>query len=481
MNELPEQKTSPANGAPANNFPAEPSVVPAGDAATATASAALTVSAPRRHIVWIDCARWVAMFLVVASHACDPFNCSPEAAGNADFLRWGAIWGSLLRPCVPLFVMITGALLLPVREQTLGAFYKKRIPRVLIPLLIWSALYTFSPWIFGLIAGGDAGTAKEITTTFFPSSGFMNDGNGPATDFVSALATLLTVPFTFNYFSTHLWYVYMLIGLYLYLPIFSAWVEKATLRAKFIFLGIWSVTLLLPYADAFLTPLLPFGEGYLFGTCSWNAFGLFYAFAGFNGYLLLGHVLAQATREQSVGKTLAVALPMFVAGTLFTFAGFAWVRLAGSLDNPNVFNALSGNGGIFGALGSLAKSLAGTQPEQLAAVAAQFQRDPMIELFWTYCSLNVVLSAAALFMLISKINLSAESRAARFLATLAKLGFGVYLVHYFFVGPSYMLAVKLGAPLQLQIPLTAVFAFAATYLVVRALYAVLPQPKIFLG
>ncbi len=99
------------------------------------------------HLVWIDCARWIAMFLVVVCHACDPFNCSPDALTNPEFLRWGAIWGSLLRPSVPLFVMITGALLLPVREPTLGAFYKKRIPRVLFPFLIWSALYALFPWL----------------------------------------------------------------------------------------------------------------------------------------------------------------------------------------------------------------------------------------------------------------------------------------------------------------------------------------------
>lgn len=104
----------------------------------------------------------------------------------------------------------------------------------------------------------------------------------------------------------------------------------------------------------------------------------------------------------------------------------------------------------------------------------------MIELFWTYCSLNVVLSSAALFLLISKIN-PAPGRVSRFLATLGKLGFGVYVVHYFFVGPCYVLAVKLGVPLPLQIPVSALFAFVATYVLVRVLYAILPKPKIFLG
>ncbi len=433
----------------------------------------------RPHLAWIDCARWIAMFLVVVCHACDPFNCSPESTSNPEFLRWGAIWGSLLRPSVPLFVMITGALLLPIRESGLGEFYKKRIPRVLFPFLIWSALYTLFPW-FAEILTGTPDEARTLTTTFFPYSGFMNDGAGPETSLASALATLATVPFSFNYFSVHLWYVYMLIGLYLYLPIFSAWVEKASPRAKLAFLGIWGITLALPYADVFLTPHLPFGSGYLFGTCSWNAFGTFYAFAGFNGYLLLGHVIARASQKISVKKTFAVALPALAAGTLLTFAGFFWVRLMGSLDNPQVFAALRDGGFFAGTLASFSSCIAGTTPEEIAASAKMFQAEPMVELFWTYCSLNVVLSSAALFLLISKIKL-APGRFANFLATLGKLGFGVYIVHYFFVGPSYVLATKLGVPLALQIPVSAVFAFAATYIVVRALYAILPKPKIFLG
>lgn len=433
----------------------------------------------RSRLAWIDCARWIAMFLVIACHACDPFNCSPESTSNPEFLRWGAFWGSMLRPSVPLFVMITGALLLPIRETSLGGFYKKRIPRVLFPFLIWSVVYTLFPWFAGLISS-TPDAAKELVLTFFPYAGFMNGGNGPETTLPAALETLATVPFSFNYFTVHMWYVYMLIGLYLYLPIFSAWVEKVSMKTKWVFLGIWAGTLLIPYADVFLTPHLPFGSGYLFGTCSWNAFGTFYAFAGFNGYLLLGHVLAQAAPAISLKKALAVGLPLLAAGTLLTYLGFFWVRLMGSLDSPAVFDALANGGSLAALLADAARALAGTSPEQISATAKMFQAEPMVELFWTYCSLNVVLSSAALFLLISKIKIT-PGRFSGFLATLGKLGFGVYLAHYFFVGPGYVLAVKIGVPLELQIPVSAVFAFAAAYLAVRALYAILPRPKIFLG
>lgn len=433
----------------------------------------------RSRLAWIDCARWVAMFLVVVCHACDPFNCSTESTSNPEFLRWGAFWGSLLRPCVPLFVMITGALLLPVREPSLGGFYRKRIPRVLIPFLIWSVIYSFFPWMASWLTSTPE-AAKELVLTFFPYSSFMNGGSGPETTLSAALTTTATIPFSFNYFTVHMWYVYMLIGLYLYLPIFSAWVEKVSTKTKWAFLGIWTLTLFIPYADVFLTPHLPFGSGYLFGTCSWNGFGTFYAFAGFNGYLLLGHVLADASQKISLKKALAVGIPLLITGTFLTYLGFFWVRLTGSLDNPPVFNALADGGSLAEILAGAAQALGGTSPEQVTATAKMFQTEPMVELFWTYCSVNVVLSSAALFLLISKVKI-ASGRVADFLATLGKIGFGVYLVHYFLVGPSYVFAVKIGVPLELQIPVSAAFAFVATYIVVRVLYAVLPKPKLLLG
>ena len=94
----------------------------------------------RPHIVWLDVLRLVAILMVIAIHCTDPFNASPESRANPEFNFWGSVYGSMLRASVPLFVMMTGFLLLPVRQEA-SAFYKKRIPRVLFPFLIWSVLF----------------------------------------------------------------------------------------------------------------------------------------------------------------------------------------------------------------------------------------------------------------------------------------------------------------------------------------------------
>ena len=256
----------------------------------------LTRQTPAQHIVWLDVVRLVAMFTVVCCHCTDPFNFYPGTSPDiVDIKFWGAVYGAALRPCVPLFVMITGALLLPVRGDA-SAFYKKRIPRVFFPFFIWSVIYNLFPWITGLL-----GVEPKVILDFFPYSGEEVMRQSLAV----SLGYIAEMPFNFSLLDVHMWYIYLLIGLYLYLPIFSAWVEKASERAKLWFLAAWGVTLLLPYYTEFAAP-------YLWGTCSWNSFGMLYYFAGFNGYLLLGHYLRN---HNWTGRQLCgIGIPMFAIG-----------------------------------------------------------------------------------------------------------------------------------------------------------------------
>ena len=112
-------------------------------------------------IVWLDVIRCVAMIMVIGVHCIDPFYISPTMRAIPEYTHWAAIYGSLLRPSVPLFVMMTGLLLLPVKKQPLGKFYKKRIYRVLFPFLIWSVLYSM---FLGLQAYSDYRKRSSVTS-----------------------------------------------------------------------------------------------------------------------------------------------------------------------------------------------------------------------------------------------------------------------------------------------------------------------------
>ena len=373
-----------------------------------------------QHIVWLDVVRFIAMFTVVCCHCTDPFNFYPGTAPNIGEIKlWGAIYGSVLRPCVPLFVMITGALLLPVRGDA-STFYKKRIPRVFYPFLIWSVLYNLFPWITGLL-----GLNPQIILDFFPYAG----EEVMQQSFSVSLEYILMIPFNFSILAVHMWYIYLLIGLYLYLPVFSAWVEKASERAKLMFLLAWGVTLLLPYYYQFVS-------NYLWGTCSWNSFGMLYAFAGFNGYLLLGHYLKNL--EWSLKKTLAIGIPMFAVGYAVTFLGFRHITAL---------------------------------PEYT---------DEMLELFFTYCSLNVVMMTIPVFMLAKKVKVNSQ-RMKKALANLTVCGFGIYMIHYFFTGPSVVLMRAINMPIGLQIPVAAILACAVSWGLVWLIYRAGKVAKYIVG
>ena len=66
-----------------------------------------------------------------------------------------------MRPAIPLFVMVTGAFLLPVKAD-MGTFYKKRLMRLVILFLIWSVVYNHFPWVTGLL-----GLPTGIIDAFF--------------------------------------------------------------------------------------------------------------------------------------------------------------------------------------------------------------------------------------------------------------------------------------------------------------------------
>ena len=357
----------------------------------------------KTHIVWLDVVRLVAMFTVVCCHSADPFNFYPgePPANIAEIKWWGAVYGSLLRPCVPLFVMITGALLLPVKGEV-APFYRKRIGRVFWPFLIWSVIYNLFPWITGLL-----GVAPEVILDFFPYSG--EEVMRQSLDV--SLGYIAQMPFNFSLLDVHMWYIYLLIGLYLYMPVFSAWVEKASRKAQRWFLVAWGVTLFVPYYREFVGP-------YIWGACSWNEFYMLYMFAGFNGYLLLGHYLRHT--EWSLAKTLGWGIPMFVVGFCVTFFGFR--HMTASPDCTE---------------------------EQL-------------ELFFYYCSPNVVLMTLPLFMLCKKVRVN-NQQIQKALANLTVCGFGVYMIHYFFTGLSVVLARMCHVPVGLQIPFAAIVAFLVSW------------------
>jgi len=199
---------------------------------------------------------------------------------------------NLMMWAVPCFVMVSGALLLdPGKEIGLRKIFFVYIRRVLFALILCSVLFR----IF------DMALDREALTVAGVLQGFLN-------------------AFTGNGWS-HLWYLYLIIGLYLILPFLRIIVKFCTEKELmyFLLLGFF-VFSVLP-----LTKLLGVSSG-------------FYVHVNtvYPVYFLLGYVLSRDMI--TVSNRLSVVL--VIAGTLGISAG-TYFGLTGMIQNPTVLTGYS--------------------------------------------------------------------------------------------------------------------------------------------
>jgi len=222
---------------------------------------------------WINSLRVIAMFMVVILHTTSPML---MAYGKEPDNYWliADFYNAISRFGVPVFVMITGALLLH-REYELGDFLKKRLGRILPQFIFWSLVYVAYSWY-----------NEDITFT------------------TDAWVNIKMVLHQFKYGAFyHLWYVYMLIGLYFLIPVLSKFVRNATEGEVLYFLIVWFGVMMIsqPYLKRFDPQV-----------------DLHY-FAGYAGYLVLGHYLAFKKFPQWFNR--AWCLMIFIVGLAVIVAG----------------------------------------------------------------------------------------------------------------------------------------------------------------
>jgi len=215
-------------------------------------------------IGYINNIRVFATISVIVLHTSFPifiygFSLTPS-------INWwiGNVFDSATHSCVPLFVMITGALFLS-KEIEIKSFFKKRFMRILFPFLFWSFIYIVSEAYLSHHVQG---------TNFFENIWYSNF-------FVRLLKGQI---------SFHLWYIYMLIGLYLFIPILNKWIRNCTEKEILYFLGIWLITIIMSYgfvANRLDSKLLPV------------------YFSGYIGYLVLGYYLSRIDTYQLSRSLLA--------------------------------------------------------------------------------------------------------------------------------------------------------------------------------
>ncbi|MDE5677633.1 acyltransferase [Phocaeicola sp.] len=369
-------------------------------------------SQTRKNIGWIDMLRIAACFLVVFAHCCDPFVASFDT-NRSNFLQ-GCALGSAVRCCVPLFVMMTGVLLFPIRGG-MHEFYRKRLGRIAVPLVFWSLMLPVLYFIYLNYIGATDNPCLDMSTF----SGRMT------------LVKMGTFIFNFNYDTTPLWYLYMLVGLYLVMPIFGTWLERASRKEVRLFLYVWGISLFLPYVKM-AAPALGYignwGNMDILGVCDWNAFGSFYYVSGFIGYLILAHYLVKYPLQWSWKKLGAIGIPMFVVGYAITFGGYQIMQ-----------EHFPGNYAY-------------------------------LEIVWLFSGINVFMMTFPVFVCLQKSGVPSSAGLSR----VASTTFGIYLCHFVFVQVAYDVFARLlpeETPAAIHILCMAVATFLVCHLLVRGMYA----------
>ena len=231
---------------------------------------------------YFDLLRTFAIFFVIVIHCVAPLFTSLAI----DSKSWlvSNIFESISRWAVPVFIMISGALLLG-KERGFKLFFKKNILKIVIILVFWNLVYAI---------------VNQIVSGFSFASLFA--------DFIGG-----------HY---HLWFLYMLIGLYLITPFLKLFINDDKRLKLFLIISFVFGIMLPQFSD--VLSLLPSG---------WNTVGQslkhaleitgFGNLIGYSFYYVLGYFLHhKAFSSKSRKIVYSVGLIGF-AITFFATWGFS--------------------------------------------------------------------------------------------------------------------------------------------------------------
>lgn len=286
-----------------------------------------------QRIVYLDLLRLIATFGVIVLHVYG-------AGYNSNFKSFNwyitVVGDSLVRWAVPMFVMISGVLFLnPAKEITWKSVLTKSLPRLLLAYVFWTFAY-------GLVHIGDE----------------MVRGNG------------LMLWYLFHP-AFHLWFLPMLMGIYLCVPIMRK-ISNDEILMRYA-LVVWVVYLLGVFVES-LWPMYQIGDVFTKNIV-----------IGYLGYFLLGYYLSK--------KTLSKKQIHFIY--VFGFIG-AVITISGNI------------------------------------LYSYYKGKPDVS-FLSGLSIHVVAMAVALFILLKEKAPKFGKVVLRFVEYVRKDLFGIYLTHAFWL------------------------------------------------
>lgn len=231
--------------------------------------------------LYADYVRTIATIAVILLHSAGDLLYDFSQASMFDGGWWvGNVLDSAVRWCVPVFVMLSGSLLMnPNKIESIGDFLRKRWLRVATPFVFWSIIYLL-----------------------YDFRGYIRDHKWPWWPDV-------WYKFFFEDVYFHLWFVPMILGLYFLIPTFRVFLKAAKRVDIEYFLVFWFYVSILQVS---------FSNFIIVKYIGWLAY---------IGYIILGYYISHYDIHQIklLYRTAWVSLVVTIIGTWYLalyFHGF---------------------------------------------------------------------------------------------------------------------------------------------------------------
>ena len=328
-------------------------------------------------IIYLDILRIFTVFFVVILHT------SGYKWDDVDIhtFEWNAlnIYDGISRWAVSVFVMISGACFLG-KDIPLKKLYGKYILRLVISFIFWSFCYSY---VFNILSG------EKDTHRFIDQ--FIRGFN-------------------------HLWFLYMIIGLYIVSPFLKCIVKDERTTRYFLILS-FIITIAIPQIISIIKIFSnAYGE-YIESVINSAQIKMV---LGYSVYYVLGYYLSTKTISKFATRIIYfLGVIGFVSTVFLTY----WISN---------------------------------------------YRNTGVELFYNNLTINVFLEALSVFVLIKNTfeRKQSKPKTTAVIAALSKYTFGVYLIHIFFIRAlnKYLSLNSISFNPLIAVPIVAILVFSASML-----------------
>lgn len=231
------------------------------------------VKAKRERIKYYDTLRFLAILGIIVLHVSQVFH-KADLIGDTIYSL-----SEITRFAVPVFLMMTGALLLN-REIELGDFFKRRFTRIIYPFVLFLIIHRIVFYILGVY--------------YDPS--YLNK--------------IFSLPFSYN------WYFWLIVGVYFFIPILNKVIQNSNMKELEYFVLVILGGSLFYQIMLYFNLVHSIDLSFFIGPISFVVMGYYLSFKKFN---------------ISTNKIITIALMIFLITS--------FLKVGGQLDLPyNLFH-----------------------------------------------------------------------------------------------------------------------------------------------